>query len=126
TFAKLQDQEEDYSESVLNKFLKYSSVPVISLESATLHPLQSLTDMAMIAESGLQRPKVVLSWAPHPRALPQAVSNSFLQWITETEADVVVTHPEGYELSEEFTEGTQILNNQEEAFEEADFIYAKN
>jgi N-succinyl-L-ornithine transcarbamylase len=126
TFASLQNRREDYEEKVLGNFVKYSSVPVISLESATLHPLQSLTDMAMIAESDIQKPKVVLSWAPHPRALPQAVANSFLQWIVKTDAEVTITHPEGYELSEEFTDGIPFLQNQKEAFGGADFIYAKN
>ncbi len=126
TFASLQNRREDYEEKVLGNFVKYSSVPVISLESATLHPLQSLTDMAMIAVSDIQKPKVVLSWAPHPRALPQAVANSFLQWIVKTDAEVTITHPEGYELSEEFTDGIPFLQNQKEAFGGADFIYAKN
>ncbi|MDZ7682225.1 MAG: hypothetical protein U5J63_11080 [Fodinibius sp.] len=105
TFANLENRDEDYREKVLQKFLEYASVPVISLESATLHPLQSLTDLATIAESKIQKPKVVLSWAPHPKALPQAVPNSFLQWITKTDADVTLTHPEGYELCDEFTDG---------------------
>jgi N-succinyl-L-ornithine transcarbamylase len=126
TFATLENQQEDYAEKVLQKFVEYASVPVISLESATLHPLQSLTDMAMIAHSGIRKPKVVLSWAPHPKALPQAVANSFLQWIVKTEAEIVLTHPEGYELSEAFTEGIPIIHDQEKAFEDADFIYAKN
>jgi len=126
TFARLQNRAEDYQEKVLNSFLKYSSVPLISLESATLHPLQSLADLATIAEMGPKDPKIVLSWAPHPKKLPQAVSNSFLQWITQTNAQVTVTHPKGYELSEEFTNGTQILNDQEEALKNADFVYTKN
>lgn len=126
TFAGLQDPEEDYEEKVLNNFLKYSSVPVISLESATRHPLQSLTDMATIAASGIRKPKVVLSWAPHPKKLPQAVANSFLEWIVETGADVTLAHPEGYELSEQFSQGIPVANSQEEALEDADFVYAKN
>lgn len=126
TFANLQNKQEDYEEKVLSNFLKYSSVPVISLESATRHPLQSLTDLATIAESGIKQPNVVLSWAPHPNKLPQAVANSFLEWIVETNAKVTLAHPEGYELSEEFTNGITATNDQTEAFENADFIYAKN
>lgn len=126
TFAKLQNKKEDYEERVLQKFLQYSSVPLISLESATLHPLQSLTDMAMIEEANVPQPKVVLSWAPHPKKLPQAVANSFLQWIVKTDAEVTLAHPEGYELSGTFTKGIPSTHNQEEAFENADFIYTKN
>lgn len=126
TFANLENQQEDYEEKVLSNFVEYSSVPVISLESATLHPLQSLADLATIAESGIQKPKVALSWAPHPKALPQAVANSFLQWIIQTGVDVTLTHPEGYELSEEFTDGIPTTNTQEEALEDADFVYTKN
>jgi len=126
TFANLQNQQEDYKEKVLSEFIEYSSVPVISLESATRHPLQSLTDMATIADSGIQRPKVAVSWAPHPKVLPHAVVNSFLEWIVETDAEVVLTHPEGYELSEEFTGGVSINHDQNKAFEDADFVYAKN
>ncbi|SHE92090.1 ornithine carbamoyltransferase [Fodinibius roseus] len=126
SFATLKDRREDYEERVLNNFLTYSSVPVISLESATLHPLQSLTDMATIAASGITRPKVVLSWAPHPKALPQAVANSFLQWTPAIDADVVLAHPEGYELSDTFAGNISVTHNQEEAFAGADFIYAKN
>ncbi|SMO56542.1 N-acetylornithine carbamoyltransferase [Fodinibius sediminis] len=126
SFATLEDREEDYKERVLTNFVQYSSVPVISLESATLHPLQSLTDMATITASAIQRPKVVLSWAPHPKALPQAVSNSFLQWSPAIDAEVVCACPEGYELSDAFTGGITTMHNQEEAFADADFIYAKN
>lgn len=126
TFANLQDQEQDYKEKVLSNFLEYSSVPVISLESATLHPLQSLTDMATINTLDINQPKVVLSWAPHPKALPQAVANSFLEWVSQLSADVTVTHPQGYELSEGFTNGLTVTHNQQEAFADADVIYAKN
>lgn len=126
TFANLQNKEEDYKEKILNKFVQYSSVPIISLESATLHPLQSLADIATIAEFEISSPKVVLSWAPHPKKLPQAVANSFLQWIVKTEAQITLTHPKGYELKKEFTEGIPITNDQEQAFENADFIYTKN
>jgi N-succinyl-L-ornithine transcarbamylase len=126
TFANLQNRMEDYEEKVLKSFMEYSSIPVVSMESATLHPLQSLTDMAMIAESDIPKPKVVLSWAPHPRALPHAVANSFLQWIGKTDAEVTITHPDGFELSEEFTDRIPIINDQNEAFVNADYIYAKN
>ena len=126
TFANLKDPQEDYQEKVLQKFVEHATVPVISLESATLHPLQSLTDLATIAESNITKPRVVLSWAPHPRALPQAVANSFLQWITKTDADVTLTHPKGYELSKKFTDGVAITNNQDEALKNADFVYTKN
>ncbi len=126
TFAGLTNRREDYEEKIMSQFLEHSSVPVISLESATLHPLQSLTDLATIAETNISKPKVVLSWAPHPKTLPQAVANSFLQWMSTTDAEVVLTHPDGYELSEEFTAGVQITNNRKDAFVDADFIYAKN
>lgn len=126
SFATLRDRKKDYSEQVLNNFIKYSSVPVISMESATLHPLQSLTDMATIADSGVRKPKVVLSWTPHPKPLPQAVANSFLQWIPAIEADITITHPQGYELAEGFADGFKQTYDQEEAFEDADVIYAKN
>lgn len=126
TFANLQDRKEDYQEKVLSNFLKHSSVPVVSLESATLHPLQSLTDMATIKSLDISRPKVVLSWAPHPKALPQAVANSFLQWAPQLDAEVMVTHPKGYELSNQFTDGLTVTSNQDEAFANADVIYAKN
>jgi len=126
TFAGLEDQQEDYQEQVLNKFVSHSSVPVISLESATRHPLQSLADMATIAESSIKTPKVVLSWAPHPKKLPQAVANSFLEWIVHIDAEITLAHPEGYELSPIFTKGVTINHNQEKAFVGADFVYAKN
>ena len=126
TFANLEDPQEDYREKVLQKFMKHATVPVISLESATLHPLQSLTDLATIAETNISCPKVVLSWAPHPKALPQAVANSFLQWIAKTDAEITLTHPKGYELCEEFTGGATITNDQEEALANADFVYTKN
>jgi len=126
TFANLENKKEDYAEKVLSKFLEYSSVPLISLESATLHPLQSLADLATIAESGIGKPNVVLSWAPHPKKLPQAVANSFLQWIVQTNANIQLTHPKGYELSNEFTNGIPISHNQEKALQGADFIYTKS
>ena len=126
TFPGLKDREEDYSEKVLQQFLHYSEVPVISLESATLHPLQSLADLVTMEEHLVKSPKVVLSWAPHPKALPQAVPNSFLQWIKKTDAEIVLACPEGYELAAEFIGGIQVTHNQTEAFDKADFIYAKN
>ena len=133
SFPKLQNREEDYAEDVLNKFVKYAGVPVVSLESATLHPLQSLADLITITEiwnsktyAPISRPKVVLTWAPHPKNLPQAVPNSFAEWITKTDYDFVITHPEGYELPEQFTNGAKIVYDQDEAFKGADFIYAKN
>lgn len=126
TFANLSNRQQDYEERELQNFLKYSSVPVISMESATLHPLQSLTDMATIVHTNIPKPKVVLSWAPHPKPLPQAVANSFLEWVPELQAEVVVAHPKGYELSEKFAAGHKVTNNQQEAFDNADIIYAKN
>ncbi len=126
TFAGLQNREEDYQEKVLSSFIAHATVPVVSLESATLHPLQSLADLVTIREQGIVRPKVVVSWAPHPRALPQAVVNSFLEWIAKTDAQVVLTHPEGYELSEKYTQNVEINKNQDQALQEADFVYVKN
>ncbi|MFT5619581.1 MAG: N-succinyl-L-ornithine transcarbamylase [Arenicella sp.] len=127
TFPALKSQEDDYNELILSKFLKYATVPVISLESATLHPLQSLADWLTIEEHKPKaKPKVVLTWAPHPKILPQAVANSFLEWMKFAEVDLSVTHPKGYELSEQFTKGVSIIHNQDEALENADFVYAKN
>lgn len=127
TFAGLKNREEDYAESFLTKFLQYVTVPVVSLESATAHPLQSLADMLTIREqTTTKKPKVVLSWAPHPRALPQAVANSFAEWTLASGYDLTITHPEGYELSEEFTAGATITHHQEEALKDADFVYVKN
>ncbi len=132
TFPVLQNRDEDYAEKIINQFIKYASVPVVSLESATLHPLQSLTDLITIQESiaatGLiKKPKVVLTWAPHVKALPQCVANSFAQWVTAANfADVVVTHPAGYELSEKYTKGATITHDQAAALEDADFVYVKN
>lgn len=126
TFANLQDRNEDYDEEILNKFIEHSTIPVISMESATLHPLQSLTDLVTIAETGIKKPKVVLSWAPHPKKLPQAVANSFLEWIVKTNADITVVQPKGYELSEKFTDGITISHNQKNALKGADIVYTKN
>lgn len=127
TFPSLTDKEKDYQDAILNSFIQYASVPVVSLESAIRHPLQSLTDLVTIEElKQKDRPKVVLSWAPHPRALPQAVSNSFIEWMQAGNVDLVVTHPEGYDLSPEFIKDTPVSNDQRAAFEGADFIYTKN
>ncbi len=132
TFPGLKNREDDYSEMYINQFIKYAGVPVISLESATLHPLQSFTDIITIQESWnktnvTRKPKIVLSWAPHIKPLPQCVSNSFAQWVNAWgEADFVITHPEGYELAEKFTKGATISHNQDAALEGADFVYVKN
>jgi len=127
TFPMLVDREQDYSEHILNQFMQYASVPIVSLESATRHPLQSLTDLVTIREyQKTARPKVVLSWAPHPKALPQAVANSFLEWMIAADMDVSVTHPEGYELSPQFAQNVLIEHDQKKAFKGADFIYTKN
>ena len=162
TFPSLKNKEEDYSELYINQFIKYSGIPVVSLESGTLHPLQSLTDIITINEvmgagagpvvdgagtlkagaagagsgsgvgggsgvRGGRKPKIVLTWAPHVKALPQAVANSFSQWVNAWgKADFVITHPEDYELDTKFTEGATITHNQDEALEDADFVYVKN
>jgi N-succinyl-L-ornithine transcarbamylase len=133
TFPSLKNKDADYSEHVIHQFIKYAGIPVLSLETATLHPLQSLTDLITIEEtmsanfSSNRKPKIVLTWAPHVKALPQCVANSFAQWINAWgKADFTIVHPEGYELSEEFTRGATISNNQEEALQQADFIYVKN
>lgn len=152
TFPSLKNKEDDYSELYIKQFIKYSGIPVVSLESATLHPLQSLTDVITITESlsggagngqslnttatagqssGAgstgRRPKIVLTWAPHVKALPQCVGNSFAQWINAWgQADFVITHPEDYELDPQFTKGATITHNQDEALKDADFVYVKN
>ena len=134
TFPGLVNQQEDYSEKIIHQFIQYAGVPIVSLESATLHPLQSLTDIITIKESialnsALQnkRPKVVLTWAPHIKSIPQCVSNSFSQWVNAWgEADFVITHPEGYDLDTQFTQGATITHYQEEALKDADFVYVKN
>ena len=128
TFPTLTNREEDYNEVVFNKIVQYATVPVISLESATLHPLQSFADLITVAETKLkERVKVVLSWAPHVRALPQCVPNSFADWFSEIDwVDFVITHPEGYELAEQFTKGARIEYDQKKALEGADYVYAKN
>ena len=135
SFPALKNKEDDYSEQVMKSFMKYSGVPIVSLESGTLHPLQSLTDIITITEQrGLVPPsggggglKIVLTWAPHIKPLPQCVSNSTAQWINAWgKADFVITHPEDYELDEQFTKGATITNNQDEALKDADFVYVKN
>ncbi len=127
TFPTLTDRERDYQEVVLQQFIKYASVPVLSLESATRHPLQSLADAMTIEEHRkTARPKVVLTWAPHPKALPQAVSNSFLEWMKIRDIELVASFPPGAELAPQFLENVQVEYDQQRAFEGADFIYAKN
>ena len=136
TFPSLKNREDDYSELVMNSFVQYAGVPIISLESATLHPLQSLTDILTIVEStnnsplgdgGKRKPKIVLTWAPHVKPLPQCVANSFAQWVNAWgEADFVITHPEHYELGGQYTKGAAIITNQNEALQDADFVYVKN
>ena len=133
TFPSLKNREDDYSELYIKQFIKYAGIPVVSLESSTLHPLQSLTDIITITEELTkseiknQRPKIVLTWAPHVKPLPQCVANSFSQWVNAWDkADFVITHPEDYELSEEFTKGATITHNQNEALKDADFVYVKN
>lgn len=131
SFPKLQNRDEDYSEGLFNKFVKFSGVPVVSLESATLHPLQSFADLITIEENKkTTRPKVVLTWAPHVKSLPQAVPNSFSEWMCRAQAegmiDFVITHPQGLELADQFTPGATIEYNQDTALQGADFVYAKN
>jgi len=132
TFPSLKNREDDYSELYIKQFIKYAGIPVVSLESATLHPLQSLTDIITITEElnkweVARKPKIVLTWAPHVKPLPQCVANSFAQWVNAWgKSDFVITHPEDYELSEEFTKGATITHNQEEALKDADFVYIKN
>jgi len=127
TFPTLTDKERDYQDFILNKFIEHATVPMVSLESAILHPLQSLADMITIEEQKkTKKPKIVLTWAPHPKALPQAVANSFAEWTLATGYDLTITHPKGYELSKKFTKGAMIEYDQKKAFEGADFVYAKN
>jgi N-succinyl-L-ornithine transcarbamylase len=127
SFPGLKDRDADYSEDIFNKFVKYCGVPVVSLESATRHPLQSLADLVTIEELKTKtRPKVVLTWAPHVKALPQAVPNSFAEWMCKANVDFTIAHPAGYELSPDFTQGATITHNQKEALADADFIYVKN
>ena len=138
TFPSLKNKEDDYSELYINQFIKYAGIPVVSLESATLHPLQSLTDIITMTEALQQAPvtgrklKVVLTWAPHVKALPQCVANSFAQWVNAwggpggEGVDFVITHPEDYELDPQFTKGATILHDQDAALQGADFVYVKN
>jgi N-succinyl-L-ornithine transcarbamylase len=138
TFPGLKDREADYSEHIIHQFIKYAGIPVISLESATLHPLQSLTDLITIQESLSssainnpsllnRKPRIVLTWAPHVKPLPQCVANSFAQWVNAWgKADFIISHPKGYELNEQFTNGATIEYDQDKALENADFIYVKN
>lgn len=127
TFAGLTDRKADYAEHILSQFIKYSGKPVFSMESATAHPLQAFADLITIeAHKTKARPKVVLTWAPHPRALPQAVPNSFAEWMRAADVDLVVTHPEGYELDPLFVGDARVEYNQMKALEGADFVYAKN
>jgi len=132
TFPSLKSKEEDYSEQYIQQFIKYCGIPVVSLESATLHPLQSLTDIITSEEEmatwkEVRKPKVVVTWAPHVKPLPQCVANSFAQWVNKWgKADFVITHPEGYALDESFTNGATIVHDQQEALKDADFVYVKN
>lgn len=133
TFPSLKNRDDDYSELFMKQFVKYAGIPVVSLESATLHPLQSLTDVMTITgemqkvKIKNKKPKIVLTWAPHVKPLPQCVANSFAQWINAWgQAEFVITHPEDYELSKEFTHGATITCNQDEALQDADFVYVKN
>lgn len=129
TFPLLKNREEDYSERVIRQFINYAGIPVVSLESATLHPLQSLADLLTIAESFCEnrKPKVVLTWAPHSKPLPQCVANSFAQWMNVWKnAEFVITHPAGYTLNEKFSAGAAITTNQDDALAGADFVYVKN
>ncbi len=132
TFPSLKNREDDYSELFISQFVKYAGIPVVSLESATLHPLQSLTDIITITEClqstpQITKPKIVLTWAPHVKPLPQCVANSFAQWINAWgKGEFVITHPEDYELDPRFTRGAKILHNQDAALRDADFVYVKN
>ncbi|MDD2725870.1 MAG: N-acetylornithine carbamoyltransferase [Proteiniphilum sp.] len=127
SFAQFENKENDYNELILNQFIRYSGKPVFSMEAATRHPLQSFADLITIEEYKKRaRPKVVLTWAPHPRALPQAVPNSFAEWMNATDYEFVITHPEGYELDPQFVGNATVEYDKEKAYRNADFIYAKN
>jgi N-succinyl-L-ornithine transcarbamylase len=127
SFAQFRDKAEDYEERVIEQFIRYSGRPVFSMEAATRHPLQSFADLITIEEYKTKdRPKVVMTWAPHPKALPQAVPNSFAEWMNATDYEFVITHPEGYELDPKFVGRAKVEYDQRKAFEGADFIYAKN
>ena len=127
TFARFESREDDYTERILQQFIQHSGRPVFSMESATVHPLQAFADLITIEEHKRKaKPKVVLTWAPHPKALPQAVPNSFAEWMIAAGYNLTIAHPEGYELCEDFTRGARITHNQDEALAGADFVYAKN
>ena len=127
SFAGLTDREYDYAETIVGQFVRYSGRPVVAMETATVHPLQAFADLITIEEYKQKaRPKVVLTWAPHCRALPQAVPNSFAEWMNAADVDLVITHPEGYELDPRFTGGAPVEYDQRKALEGADFVYAKN
>ncbi len=126
-FAQFENKEDDYQEKILNQFIKYSGKPVFSMEAATGHPLQAFADLITIEEyKKTARPKVVLTWAPHPKALPQAVPNSFADFMNEADVDFVITHPEGYDLDPKFVRGAKVEHDQDKALAGADFVYAKN
>lgn len=126
-FAQFENKEDDYQEKILNQFIQYSGKPVFSMEAATGHPLQAFADLITIEEyKKKDRPKVVMTWAPHPKALPQAVPNSFADFMNEADVDFVITHPEGYDLDPKFVRGAKVEYNQDKALEGADFVYAKN
>lgn len=127
SFASLEDREFDYAETIVNQFVKYSGKPVVAMETATVHPLQAFADLITIEEhKTVARPKVVLTWAPHCRALPQAVPNSFAEWMNAADVDFVITHPEGYDLDPRFAGRAKVEYDQRKALEGADFVYAKN
>ena len=127
SFARFESKEDDYQEKIINQFIRYSGRPVFSMEAATRHPLQSFADLITIEEhKTVDRPKVVMTWAPHPKALPQAVPNSFAEWMNATDYDFVITHPHGYELAPEFTGRAIVEYDQDKALAGADFVYAKN
>ncbi len=127
-FPRFQNKEEDANELIIKQFIKHSGLPIVSLESSTLHPLQSLADIITITEhKKTERPKIVLTWAPHIKSIPHCVANSFAQWVNAWgEAEFCITHPEGYELSKEFTGDARIIHDQKEALKNADFVYVKN
>jgi len=127
SFARFESREDDYNEVILNQFIQYSGKPVFSMEAATRHPLQTFADIITIEEHKEKaRPKVVMTWAPHPKALPQAVPNSFAEGMSMTDYDFVIANPEGYDLAPEFVGNAKVTHNQDEALEGADFVYAKN
>ncbi|MBQ7852655.1 MAG: N-acetylornithine carbamoyltransferase [Muribaculaceae bacterium] len=127
SFARFESKKNDYEEKIINQFIKYSGRPVFSMEAATRHPLQSFADLITIEEfKTVERPKIVMTWAPHPKALPQAVPNSFAEWINATGYDFVITHPHGYELDPQFVGNATVEYDQDKALEGADFVYAKN